>query len=692
MRGRANRTILLLCVLFLTCSLQAKYGGNTDSYIFITEQSNVIKTGGIAGVHETYPIEGQFHLTVDANAAEASFSYVDAILLSPVSSSPPQSLGELFNMAGLEGTIVNDLLIEFSGKTADGTNTEIALQLTFDDDTVRLTGQTIVPPNSADFFVFNIEALAKKKYGGGTGEPDEPYLIYTAEQLNTIGLHEEDANKHFKLMADIDLSGYKGDSFNRIGYYALDDFPGYHLAFKGVFDGNGHKISNFTYVVDANDPSKNDSFLGVEEFGLFGNVSGAEAQIKNLGLIDPNIYPAMTCLERVNRVGAIAGTLYKGSITNCYVEGGKVSGDRNVGGLVGSNLEGIISDCYTTCEVRCAEKRPLRPLEEFGDVGYSIGGLVGFSRGWIYNCYTTGNIQGIEATGGLAGQNDFDRTDNEREIGIISDSYASGNVTGEEDIGGLVGSNNGTISGCYALGNVSGSNDIGGLVGNIMLEEGCVSDSYASGNISGNKDVGGLVGYSNGLTEDSYASGEVSGTQYVGGLIGFNGFGTILRSYAIGDISGESLVGGLAGSNLGMINCCYAGSLVPDEDLTEGDFFVSTVTGDEDVGGLVGENSGDIIHCYCISAVAGNENIGGLVGENRGSSKTRTSFWDTETSGLVSSDGGIGRTTEQMRTASTFLNVGWDFMDETKNGINDIWWIDEGQDYPRLWWELSLAD
>jgi hypothetical protein len=41
-----------------------------------------------------------------------------------------------------------------------------------------------------------------------------------------------------------------------------------------------------------------------------------------------------------------------------------------------------------------------------------------------------------------------------------------------------------------------------------------------------------------------------------------------------------------------------------------------------------------------------------------------------------------------MQTASTFLEAGWDFIDETANGTEDIWWIDEGNDYPRLWWEL----
>jgi hypothetical protein len=51
-------------------------------------------------------------------------------------------------------------------------------------------------------------------------------------------------------------------------------------------------------------------------------------------------------------------------------------------------------------------------------------------------------------------------------------------------------------------------------------------------------------------------------------------------------------------------------------------------------------------------------------------------------------DDSYGKTTAEMQRASTFLEVGWDFVDETENGTDDIWWIDEGKDYPRLWWEL----
>ena len=40
---------------------------------------------------------------------------------------------------------------------------------------------------------------------------------------------------------------------------------------------------------------------------------------------------------------------------------------------------------------------------------------------------------------------------------------------------------------------------------------------------------------------------------------------------------------------------------------------------------------------------------------------------------------------EEMKRQESF--AGWDFVDETANGTDNIWWILEGQDYPRLWWE-----
>jgi len=38
------------------------------------------------------------------------------------------------------------------------------------------------------------------------------------------------------------------------------------------------------------------------------------------------------------------------------------------------------------------------------------------------------------------------------------------------------------------------------------------------------------------------------------------------------------------------------------------------------------------------------------------------SFWDTQTSLQLTSAEGVGKTTVQMQTASTFTNAGWDFV------------------------------
>ena len=526
-------------------------------------------------------------------------------------------------------------------------------------------GNPRIVNNTVDIgaYEFRIRAIPEEiKYGGGIGEPNDPYLIYTAEQLNTIGLNQEDADKHFKLMADIDLSAYKGDSFNRIGFYDPPELaPDWHPPFEGVFDGNNHTISNFTYVIDVNEPLKENGLWGDEDVGLFGTVSGLQAQIKNLGLIDPNIHPAATCSERVSAVGAIAGRLSEGSITNCYVEGGLISGDSSVGGLVGSNSDGTISNCYTTCNVTWAKGRWLRPLDlPFELNPGSFGGLVGFNSGQIYDCYTIGSIQGYNSSGGLVGHNYRDMFDPDLDCGAISNCYATGDVSGNEYVGGLAGQNSGEISQCLAVGNVSGLNKVGGLVGNIGFDEGSISDSYATGDISGNEQVGGLVGYSNGSIHQSFAVSEVHGTVYVGGLVGFNGSGTIHHSYSWGSVTGSENVGALSGRNgKGSIYCCYAANTV--------------------------------------NAVAESEYIGGLLGSNI-SGMVSACFWNIETSGLLEMcglyfgddgcDNEHGKTTIEMQTAGTFLDSGWDFMDETANGTEDIWWILEGQDYPRLWWEL----
>jgi hypothetical protein len=185
----------------------------------------------------------------------------------------------------------------------------------------------------------------------------------------------------------------------------------------------------------------------------------------------------------------------------------------------------------------------------------------------------------------------------------------------------------------------------------------------------------------NGSIATSYSAGSVTGNSDVGGLVGFNR-DSIATSYSAGTVTGNSNVGGLVGFNRDSMTTSYS---------------TTAVTGDSSVGGLVGYNGGTVAMSYSIGPVTGNEEVGGLVGDDEGgkiftrpgsTGNTTSSFWNMETSGKTESAGGEGKTTTEMQTASTFLEAGWDFVNETANGWNDIWWILEGQDYPRLWWEL----
>ncbi|MHC4528008.1 MAG: GLUG motif-containing protein, partial [Planctomycetota bacterium] len=322
-----------------------------------------------------------------------------------------------------------------------------------------------------------ISSPSQAKYSGGTGEPNEPYRIATANDLNDIGNHTEDWGSHFVLTDDIDLTGYSESNFNLIGA----DWQSY---FSGVFDGNGHTISNFTYT-----------FSGPYNMGLFRYVYGGSAEIRDLTLVDPNIDAGTG-----NTAGALIGRMSNGAtLSNCHVRGGYIwanYGNGAIGGLAGFNM-GSISDCSAQVTVT-----------GYGNTGgtVGIGCLVGSNRGLISNCYAVGRVDGNDYwVGGLVGDNSDD--------GVISHCYASATVEGGHDVGGFVGANSGTIYDCNATGSVSGTWATGGFVGfNWSTIERC----HARTGVTGDYEVGGFAGASYmGSISGCYATGDV-----VGGISG----------------------------------------------------------------------------------------------------------------------------------------------------------------------------
>jgi len=207
---------------------------------------------------------------------------------------------------------------------------------------------------------------------------------------------------------------------------------------------------------------------------------------------------------------------------------------------------------------------------------------------------------------------------------------------------------------------VTGGTGVGSLVG---INGGTVSSSYATAVINGNYAVGGLVGL---------ISGHDAAAEY--GLPEYFGNGTVSKSYSTCSVSGNTFIGGLVGLNGGPVSNCYA---------------TGSVSGNSSVGGLVGENgSGTVSNSYSTGSVTGNLSVGGLVSNDNGI--VTNSFWDTETSGQTTSDGGTGKTTTEMQDITTFSGATWDIIAVASPDIRNtsyIWNIVDDVTYPFLSWE-----
>jgi len=332
-----------------------------------------------------------------------------------------------------------------------------------------------------------LSGSAFAKYSGGTGEPNDPYRIATPNDLNDISFNIEDYNKHFVMVNDINMAGFH--IFTISGN------------FSGVFDGNGHSISNIR---------------GTE--GLFETLGSEPGVLKNLALIDVNMFG--------NQPGGLVKANF-GVISNCSVTG-KVTGRYCVGGLVGTN-KGDISRCSTSGTVSgisqvgglTGENHPDCTISDSNStcsvsgVGFA-GGLTGYNMGTILNCHTTGSnvVDGDHDTGGLVGGNG----------GLIQDCWSSGGSiqTYFKYAGGLVGDNfsGGRIIACFANNRLSGVSGIGGLVG---TNGSVVEDCYSFGSVDADENAGGLIGSISGASiSRSYSCASVSPGLYTGMFVGYS--------------------------------------------------------------------------------------------------------------------------------------------------------------------------
>ncbi len=550
----------------------------------------------------------------------------------------------------------------------------------------------------AVYFTLCISQMSIAKYGGGSGTFADPYQIRTPQQMNTIGINTEDMGKHFKLMSDIDMSAYTG-----VQYHVIGDVMN---KFTGSFDGDGHVISNLTYVTTS----------AYYDIGVFGRIAGAT--IKNLGARN------VTISSNGDWIGGLVGRSDNGTVVNCFTSG-SVTGQYGAGGLVGSN-QGWIINCYSGCSTTTT------------DTISKAAGLAATNDGSIANCYATGLVKGKNTvlSGGLVGMGN----------GSVAASFWDTQTTGKsESVGGTgkntaemktletftsadwdftdtdgdaadwwmpsnsyprlaweypYGPGSGTPEDPYQIWTPQQMNAIGLNPADWNKQFLLMADldmsiftgtqyriigngtTPFSGSLDGNGhvirnltfmtasdvDYVGLFGQIVNATIQNLGLDNVllsTGGSWIGGLAGVKKGGIVTACYVTGSVSGDRIGGFVGYHYLGVIENCYASCLV-------------TGTTTSYVGGLVGYNdiASSITDCYATGWVSGGGSIGGLLGFSHPDSPIIACFWDTQTSGRTTSAGGTGKTTAEMKTLSTFATAGWDCV--------DLWGIGNRQTYPYL--------
>ena len=357
--------------------------------------------------------------------------------------------------------------------------------------------------------------------------------------------------------------------------------------------------------------------------GLFG-VLGSGSTVSGIGLV-----AASVGASGYGSAGALAG-IGHGVVEDSFADGLVAGCVDQIGGLVGVN-DGSIANSHSAVDVINAGKSHEAAFVVITEV---IDDLIDVPLFISSRLVCNGSV------GGLVGNNQ----------GTLASSHSTGVVSGLTDnFGGLAGENSGAITDSYATGNVSGKGpaNLGGLVGENQAE-GKIISSYATGAVSGQGDnFGGLAGVNSGAITDTYATGNVSGSGYadVGGLVGDNrNTGVITAAYAQGSVSGSAdSYGGLLGSNQGVVTVCFSTGAVP-------------------------------------------RNGGGLIDSNGNNGTVANCYWDTETSGQANSDGGIGKTTQELQSPAGYTGIyaAWNVDLDGDATVDDPWGFGTPTQYPTL--------
>ena len=297
-------------------------------------------------------------------------------------------------------------------------------------------------------------AWAQTPPSGGDGSSESPFLINTAEELkwyaSYVNGESGDNVVHntacAQLVKDIDLSTVCGKgkgNWTPIAKY--DVYKGDGKKFDGVFDGNGHTISNL-YI-----NNKRGGYLGL--FGYMPTTSSTSASVKNLKMANVQIVGDQN-------IAAVCGSGKNVTVENIEVISGSITGSYFICGIIGCG--GSARNCINRADVTGS--------------GTYVSGIIQTINDKVSNCSNYGKITtGKGPAGGIACINkESNKLTDCANYGDIYVTGTLGNSSGSA-VGGLLGDpSNLEISNCANFGNIyltEQSELVGVIVGTHQLKK-----------------------------------------------------------------------------------------------------------------------------------------------------------------------------------------------------------------------------
>ncbi|MBQ9074024.1 MAG: leucine-rich repeat protein [Muribaculaceae bacterium] len=296
----------------------------------------------------------------------------------------------------------------------------------------------------------------------GNGTADDPYQIYTADDLANInGLG------YYKIMNDIDLTEWIDTNNPTQGWLPI----GRNGNVMSNLIGDNHKISGLW--IDSED-----------------DYVALMAMADNITITDLTVETDTT--KGVNGgsfSGIIIGKAINGRIINCRANGIVKSTGDYVAGIVGYSSGVLFNECSAKVNITGNKY---------------LGGITGIANDSIATCQSSATITGANYIGGLVGKTSSP----------IINCFAIDSITGVNNTadtcytGGLAGFSSANISLSYSKGYISQESTgtecyAGGIVG--YNDGAAVSNCYSTAKTSSSQYAAGIAGYNTGTIDKCYA-------------------------------------------------------------------------------------------------------------------------------------------------------------------------------------------